>query len=397
MKQAVIIDAVRTPSGRGKEGGQLAGVHPVRLLGVVLRALVERAGCDPVQVDDVLTGCVTQAGEQAMNVGRYAWLGAGLPESVPATTIDRQCGSSQQAVHFAAQGVMAGAYELVIACGVESMSRVPMFSSTLGQVPFGPDVAERYRPGLVEQGVSAELISARWGLSREDLDQFSARSHALASEAQRSGAFDAEIVPLEGSDPNGASVLVSADETIRPGTTVEGLGRLHPAFKDDAMAARFPDIGWHITAGNSSPLTDGASAVLIASEAKAQELGLRPRARFREFAVVGDDPIQMLTGPIPATRRVLDRAGLSINDIDAFEVNEAFASVPMVWQREVGADPDRVNVHGGAIALGHPLGASGVRLLTTLLNVLDRHDWRYGLQTICEGGGMANAMVIERV
>jgi acetyl-CoA acyltransferase len=397
VQEAVIVDAVRTASGRGKPGGQLSGVHPVQLLSSTLRQLVERTGIDASSIDDVLTGCVGQAGEQSLNIGRSAVLGAGFPESVPATTIDRQCGSSQQAAHFAAQGVMAGAYDVVIACGVESMSRVPMGTATLGRDPYGPDVNRRYAPGLVSQGIGAELITARWGLSRDDLDTFAERSHRLAAETAAAGGFDAELVPVDATDGEGRSVTVDRDETIRPSTTREGLADLRPAFVDAETEERFPEIGWHITPGNSSPLTDGASAVLITTPEKAEQLGLRPRARFHSFAVVGDDPVKMLTGPIPATHRVLERAGLSIDDIDAFEVNEAFAPVPLAWQREVGADPDRVNVHGGAIALGHPLGASGTRLLTTLVNVLEKHSWRYGLQTMCEGGGLANATIIERI
>ena len=397
MQDAVIIDALRTPAGKGKPGGQLSGVHPTRLLSLTLRSLVERNGIDPAAVDDVLTGCVGQAGEQAMNIGRNAVLGAGFPESVPATTIDRQCGSSQQAAHFAAQGVMAGSYDVVIACGVESMSRVPMGSPAGSADPLGPDVNERYAPGLVNQGIGAELIAAKWGFSRQQLDEFAARSHELAAHASRSGGFDREVLPVKTTDADGAAVEATADETVRPGTDVDGLSGLKPAFHDERTADRFPEINWHITPGNSSPLTDGASAVLIMSADKARELGLRPRARFHGFAVVGDDPIKMLTGPIPATQRVLARTGMSIGDIDAFEVNEAFAPVPLAWRQELGADPARLNVRGGAIALGHPLGASGTKLLTTLLHVLEDNDWRYGLQTMCEGGGMANATVIERL
>ena len=397
MRNAVIVDAIRTPSGKGKPGGQLSTVHPTRLLSLTLQALVERNGFDAELIDDVITGCVGQAGEQALNIGRSAVLGAGFPESVPATTIDRQCGSSQQAAHFAAQGVMAGSYDLVIACGVESMSRVPMGSANLGADPMGPDVAARYSPGLVNQGIGAELIASRWKLSRDDLDVFAERSHRLAAAATDDGAFSRELLSIETTDAGGTPTYATADETIRANTSVAGLGQLRPAFLDDGLTDRFPEIGWHITPGNSSPLTDGASAVLIMSEEKADELGLRPRARFHGFSVVGDDPLQMLTGPIPATQRILERTGLGIDDIDAFEVNEAFAPVPLAWQHELGADPDRVNVRGGAIALGHPLGASGTRLLTTLLHVLEDHDWRYGLQTMCEGGGMANATVIERL
>ena len=397
MPEAVIVDAIRTPSGRGKPGGQLSGVHPVSLLAHTLRALVQRSDLDPAVVDDVITGCVSQAGEQTFNIGRNAVLAAGFDESVPATTIDRQCGSSQQAAHFAAQGVIAGAYDVVIACGVESMSRVTMGSSMMGQDPFGPEVNHRYSPGLVPQGISAELISAKWGFTREELDAFSARSHRLAAEATADGSFDREKIAVPAVDEDGVSFTAVDDETVRAGTDVDGLSQLKPAFFNEQMQTRFPQLQWHITPGNSSPLTDGASAVLIMSATRAEELGLRPRARFHAFSVVGDDPLYMLTGPIPATEKILARSGLKIDDIDAFEVNEAFAPVPLAWQRDVGADPDRVNVRGGAIALGHPLGASGTRLLTTLVHLLEDRGWRYGLQTMCEGGGLANATIIERV
>jgi acetyl-CoA acyltransferase len=402
MRSAVIVDAIRTPAGRGKTGGALSGVHPVDLLAGVLERLVARSGIDPLLVDDVLGGCVQQVGEQSLNLTRQAVLAAGLPQQVPATTIDRQCGSSQQAAHFAAQGVLAGAYDVVIACGVESMSRIPLGTAPMGRDPFGPRLARRYPEGLVHQGISAELIAARWKLEREQLDEFSARSHARAAAAAAAGGFDREIVPVtvEGSDgggPDGGTVTVTTDETVRGGTTVERLGALQPSFRTEEFAARFPEIGWHITPGNSSPLTDGASAVLIMEEARAVELGLTPRARFHSFAVVGDDPLLMLTGPIPATRKVLSRAGLAVDDIDAFEVNEAFAPVPLAWLVELGADPERLNPRGGAIALGHPLGASGTRLLTTLVHHLEDTGGRYGLQTMCEGGGLANATIVERL
>ncbi|MFE3857893.1 thiolase family protein [Streptomyces griseorubiginosus] len=387
MQSAVIVDVVRTPSGKGKPGGALSGTHPVELLATVLSALLRRNDLDPALVDDVIAGCVGQNGEQALNIARNAVLAAGLPETVPATTVDRQCGSSQQAAHFAAQGVLAGAYDIAIACGVESMSRVPMFSAVQGSDPYAP-LASRYPDGLIQQGVSAELIAARWKIDRQELDAFAARSHRLAAATAASGGFDGEIVPVGGHD---------TDETVRPTTTPQALAGLKPAFLDDATGRRFPEIDWRVTAGNSSPFTDGASAALIMSEDKAAALGLRPRARFHSFAVTGSDPLLMLTGVIPATVRVLERAGLAIDDIDAFEVNEAFAAVPLVWQRETGADPDRVNPRGGAIALGHPLGASGTRLLTTLVNHLEATGGRYGLQTMCEGGGMANATIIERL
>ncbi|KAA9153991.1 thiolase family protein [Amycolatopsis acidicola] len=392
MSSAVIVDAIRTPSGKGKPGGQLSELHPAELLSRTLRALTERTGLDPALVDDVIGGCVSQAGEQALNITRNAVLGAGFPEAVPATTIDRQCGSSQQAAHFAAQGVISGAYDVVIACGVESMSRVPMGTPNLGKNAAGPAVAARYPEGLVNQGVSAELISARWKFGRDELDEFSARSHARAAATAASGGFDAEILPIT---VNGATLTV--DETVRAGTTAEKLGGLKASFQDERLARRFPEIDWKITPGNSSPLTDGASAVLIMSEEKANALGLRPKARFHSFAVTGSDPLLMLTGVIPATQKLLARAGVSIEDIDAYEVNEAFAPVPLVWQREIGADPEKLNPRGGAIALGHPLGASGTRLLTTLVNHLEATGGRYGLQTMCEGGGMANATLIERL
>jgi acetyl-CoA acyltransferase len=328
-----------------------------------------------------------------MNIGRQAVLAAGFDETVPATTIDRQCGSSQQAAHFAAQGVIAGAYDIVIAGGVESMSRVPLGSSRQGGT-LAPGLAARYPDGLVNQGVSAELIADKWHLSREQLDSFSAESHRRAADAWAHGRFDSQVLPVLAP---GSSDAVAFDETVRSGTTAEGLAGLNPAFRTDELAARFPGLDWRITAGSSSPLTDAASAVLIMSAEKASELGLEPRARFHSFAVVGDDPLFMLTGPIPATRRVLERSGLSIDDLDAYEVNEAFASVPLAWAAEFGADSAKLNPWGGAIALGHAVGASGTRLLGTLVAYLEASGGRYGLQTMCEGGGMANATIIERV
>ena len=392
MRDVVIVDAIRTPSGRGKPGGALSGAHPVDLLADVLAALVARSDLDPVLVDDVIAGCVTQAGEQTGNVGRHAVLAAGLPVSIPATTIDRQCGSSQQAVHFAAQAIAAGAADVVIACGVESMSRLPLGSSTLGRDVAGARVRERFG-GLVHQGISAELIAARWGLTRDALDAYAAESHWRAAATD----FSAELLPVAVPGPDGDGVVVSADETVRPGTTPESLAGLAPAFEDPRAAVRFPEIAWRITAGNASPLTDGASGALLMGADVAVRLGLAPRARVVATAVVGDDPILMLTAPIPATARVLQRAGLTIDDVDAVEVNEAFASVPLAWLAETGADPARLNPRGGAIALGHPLVASGTRLLTTLLAQLDATGGRYGLQTMCEGGGMANALVVERL
>jgi acetyl-CoA acyltransferase len=384
MTTAVIVDAMRTPSGRGKPGGALSREHPVDLLATVLRSLLDRHDLDPTTIDDVIAGCVTQSGQQAVNVARNAVLAAGMPESVPATTIDRQCGSSQQAAQFAAQSVMAGVNDVVIACGVELMSSHPIGQATLGQDTMSPLLHERYPEGLVNQGISAELIAARWGLSRHELDVFAAQSHSRAARAD----FSSEILPIGD---------VRYDETIRPGTTVDGLAGLSPAFYDDAIAARFPEIKWRVTAGNSSPLTDGASAVLIMSEERARAFGLTPRARFHSFAVVGSDPIEMLTGIIPATHRVLERSGIKFDQLDSIEVNEAFASVPLAWMQEFPVDPAMVNPRGGAIALGHALGSSGTRLLTTLVNQLDTIGGRYGLQVMCEGGGMANATLIERL
>lgn len=388
--EAVIIDVVRTPVGRGKPGGMLSGVHPVDLLAGVLTAIVDRNDLDPGLLDDVIGGCVSQIGEQSYNVTRNAVLAAGFPETVPGTTIDRQCGSSQQAATFAAQAVLAGHADIVIACGVESMSRVPLGSSAAGADPYGSRIRARYPDGLVNQGVSAELIAAKWGFSREELDGFAARSHALAAEAGESGAFATELVPVAGVDR-------LADETVRPGTSLESLAGLNPAFRTDALAERFPEVAWSITPGNSSPLTDGASAALIMSADAAEKLGLEPRARFRAFSVVGSDPLYMLTGVVPATAKVLERAGLTHDDIDAYEVNEAFASVPLAWLAETGADVSKLNPRGGAIALGHALGSSGTRLLTTLVNQLEASDGTYGLQTMCEGGGMANATIIQRL
>ncbi|MFE6853288.1 thiolase family protein [Streptomyces sp. NPDC057674] len=387
MRDAVIVEAVRTPIGKGRTGGALSHVHPVALLSHTLRALIERSGIDPALVDDVIGGTVDQVGEQAMNTTRYAWLGAGFPESVPATTVDRQCGSSQQAVHFAAQGVLSGAYDIAVACGVESMSRVPMWSNVPpGADPFGPGVAERYPEGLVPQGISAELIAAKWSIGREAMDAFATSSHTRAARAWEAGLFDAEVAPYED---------VRRDESVRPATTPEILAGLRPAFEDPGFAERFPQIDWSVTAGNSSPVNDGASAVLVMAADTAAKLGLRPLARLHSFAVTGSDPLLMLTGVIPATEKVLRRAGLSLADIDLFEVNEAFASVVLAWQQETGADPAKVNVHGGAIALGHPLGASGTRLTTTLVHALRARGARFGLQTMCEAGGLANAMIVE--
>jgi len=387
MTEAVIIDAVRTPGG--KRGGQLKDWHPVDLAAEVLKDLVKRNDLDPATVDDVILGCVMQTGEQAVNVARNAVLAAGFPESVPGTTIDRQCGSSQQAVAFAAQGVMAGAYDVVIAGGVEAMTRVPMGVTMLqgpGQ-PFGPAMMARYDNGIVPQGISAELIAEKWGITREEADRLAYDSHMRAARATEEGRFDNEIVPIEITNEDGTREVMRRDQGIRPTTTMETLAGLKPAFKEDGQ----------VTAGNSSQITDGASAILIMSREKADELGLKPRARFVAFALAGVDPVTMLTGPIPATDKVLAKAGLTIDDIDRFELNEAFATVVAAWLRDTGADWEKTNVNGGAMALGHPLGASGGKLLATLLNELERSGGRYGLQTMCEGGGMANATIIERL
>ncbi|WP_329061342.1 thiolase family protein [Amycolatopsis sp. NBC_01480] len=397
MTDAVIIDAVRTPIGKGKPNGRLAGVHPVDLHAHALRSLVERTGIDPARIDDVISGAVGQIGEQSMNTARWAALAAGLPESVPAVTVDRQCGSSQQAIHFAAQGVISGAYDVVVASGVESMSRVPMGSQAAGQDPFGQGVAARYPEGLVPQGISAELIAAQWKLTRAQLDAYSAESHRRAASAWAGGKFAGEVAALKAPGADGTLVEVTQDESVRPGTTTEILAGLKPAFRAEHWEQRFPQLGWQVTAGNSSPINDGSAAVLITSSDTAKKLGLKPRARLHTFAVVGDDPLYMLTGVIPATRKVLERSGLKLSDIDAFEVNEAFASVVLAWQAEIGADLAKVNVNGGAIALGHPLGASGARLMTSLLSVLEQTGGRYGLQTMCEAGGLANATIIERL
>ena len=379
-RDAVVVDAVRTPVGR--RAGGLSGTHPVDLSAHVLDALVARTGLDPALVEDVVWGCVSQTGEQAVNVGRNAALAAGWPEDVVGVTLDRQCGSSQQAVHFAAAGVISGQYDVAVAGGVESMSRVPMLCTvTQGPgVPFGPRMMARYADvgGLVPQGESAEIIAERWKLSRTELDEIAVRSHANAAAAADSGGFDGELAPVGD---------VAADEGIRRGTSVETLAGLRTVFREDGV----------VTAGNSSQISDGAAALLITTSEVAARHGWRPLARLHAFATAGVDPVTMLTAPIPATARVLSRAGLQLDDIDAFEVNEAFASVVGAWLAETGADPARVNPRGGAIALGHPLGGSGARLMTTLVHHLVQTGGRWGLQTMCEGGGMANATVLERL
>jgi acetyl-CoA acyltransferase len=403
VSEAVIVDIVRTPTG--KRNGSLSGWHPVDLLASTFEALARRTGIDPAVIDDVIVGCVNQVGAQALNVGRSAVLAAGWPEAIPATTVDRQCGSSQQAAHFAAQAVLSGACDVVIAGGVEVMSKVPMRAQTTDPkygAPFGPRVDQRYADrenfgvrGRINQGLSAELIAQTWDISRADCDAFSARSHELAAKATADGRFVNEIIPLPARVldretgeviPAGDRIL-EHDEGIRPGSTVDALAGLKPSFMPEGL----------ITAGNSSQISDGASAMLVMSAERARQLGLRPRARFHAFSVAGVDPVMMLTGPIPATAKILQRTGLGLDDIDVFEVNEAFAPVVLAWLREHPADPERVNPNGGAIALGHPLGGSGGRLMATLLNELERTGGRYGLQTMCEGGGMANATVIERL
>ena len=382
---AVIVDALRTPIG--KKNGMLSDWHPVDLLAYVINEIAKRNNVEPKLIDDVIAGCVTQAGEQSVNIARNAVLAAGFPESVPGTTVDRQCGSSQQAIHFAAQGVLSGNYKIVIACGVESMTRVPMMSAASGPgMPFGPKMLERYNNIIFNQGLSAEMLAHKWRIDRETLDKFSLESHMKAANATSNGSFSREIIPITASAGQGGAI-VSADECIRAGTTIEKMASLKPVFRENGV----------ITAGNSSQISDGAAAVLIMDRSTAEKMGLRPIARFVSFAVAANDPVLMLTAPIPATFQVLDKAGLKISSIDRIEINEAFASVVLAWQAETKADMSLVNVNGGAIALGHPLGASGARLMSTLVHELDRSRSRYGLQTMCEGGGMANATIIERI
>ena len=375
QREAVIVEAVRTAIGR--RNGRLKDWHPVDLMAEVLSALVQRTGVDPALVEDVIIGCVSQVGEQSINIGRNAVLAAGFPEDVPGTTVDRQCGSSQQAIHFAAQGVLSGAYDIAMGS-----------SYTQGPgAPFGPRMLKRYDNGLVHQGISADLVAQKWELSREELDAFSLESHRRGARAIAEGRFSSQIVPVEVKNEDGTTAIFDRDEGIRTDTSLEKLASLKPAFKPDGL----------ITAGNSSQISDGAAAILVMERGVAEQLGLKPRARFVSFALAGDNPILMLTAPIPATYKVLKRAGLTLDQIDLVEINEAFASVPLAWQRETGADMSKVNVNGGAVAIGHPLGASGARLTTVLLHELERTGGRYGLQTICEGGGMANALIIERI
>src|SRR6266404_4190224 len=385
-REAVIVDAVRTPLG--KRDGMLKGWHPVELLAHTLKGLVERNRLNPELVDDVIAGCVMQVGEQSLNIARNAVLAAGFPESVPATTVDRQCGSSQQAIHFAAQGVLAGSYDIALACGVESMSRVPMGSAAANGPgkPFGPSMMRRYNNSHFNQGISAEMLAERWKLTRSDLDAYSLESHRRAAQARDECRFSREILPVAIETETG-TVQASRDEGIRPGGSLEKMATLKTVFKADGV----------VTAGNSSQITDGAAAVLIIERTTAERMGLRPMARFVAFALAAEDPVLMLGAPIPAMRRILEKSGLKLSDMDRVEINEAFASVVLAWQRETKADLARVNVNGGAIALGHPLGASGARLMTTLVHDLARSGSRYGLQTMCEGGGMANATIIERL
>lgn len=388
----VIVDIVRSPMGRGKAGGSLCQVHPVDLLSQTIQRLLARnPALDPGRVEDVIVGCVSQAGEQGFPPGRSAWLAAGLPQHVPSTTVDRRCGSSQQALHFAAQAISSGQCQIVLAGGIESMSRVPMGSARMGQDVFGAGYRARY-PLEFGQGVAAELVAARWGITREQMDTYAAQSHWRAEAARIDGRLAREIVAIN--TPQGDVV---EDETIRANTTLEALSSLKEAFSDSRISAEYPQINWSVTAGNSSQITDGASVALIMSEALASQIGLEPRARFVALDVIADDPVMMLTAPITATQRVLKKAKLSSGDIDHFEVNEAFASVPLAWLHEMKVDPTRLNPRGGAIALGHPLGASGARLMGSLINGLEETGGRYGLQTMCEAGGQANATIIERL
>ena len=390
MRRAALIDIVRTPFGKGREGGALSSEHPVDLYAKVIRALVERQDIDPNLIEDVITGCVLQVGEQAGNIGRQATLAAGLPESVPALTLDRKCGSAQQAIDSAAQGIIAGAYDVAIAGGVEMMSVVPMKMNRMGKDSEGPIFRERYPDGLVHQGIAAERIAARWQLGREELDRFSLMSHHKAAADQE--AVKKDIVPIRLSDGG----LVDRDEGIRAESNLEKMMSLRPAFENEEMKNRFPEISWSVTAASSSQVSDGAAACLLVEEKTAARLNLSPRAYLTHFAVSGDDPLMMLTGVIPATRKILKRAGLSIDDLGVYEVSEAFASVPLAWEKELQADPERLNVFGGAIAIGHPVGASGGRLVANLLRALESGRGQYGLVTMCESGGMANASLFER-
>lgn len=392
-RRAVVVDVLRTPFGRGRETGALAHWHPVDLYAQVLAGIVARNTIDPALIEDVISGCVLQVAEQSGNIGRQAALAAGFPESVPALTLDRKCGSAQQAVDFAAQGVLAGAYDLVLAGGVEMMSRVPMKANRMGKDNMGAAFHNRYPDGLVGQGISAELIAARWNITREEQDALALRSHVLAAAAER-GSTSQDILPVPGRE---SGTTVDCDEGIRRDSTLEKLAGLKPAYEDPKMQERFPELRWSVTAGNASQVSDGACAVLIAEEKTALRLGLTPRASVEAFAVSGDDPLMMLTGIMPATEKLLRRRGLSIQAIDAFEINEAFASVVLAWARHFEVDPERVNRLGGAIALGHPVGASGGRLLGNLIRTLEQESGRWGLQAMCESGGMANATLFQRL
>jgi len=378
MREAVVVEAVRTAVG--KRNGGLAGVHAADLSAVVLNALVDRTGLDPEVVDDVVWGCVGQLGDQSSNIGRYAVLAAGWPETIPGTTVNRACGSSQQALDFAVQAVMSGQQDVVVAGGVEVMSRVPLGASRAGGVPYGPQVLARYEGFSFNQGISAEKIAQKWGLGRGVLDEFSALSHERAAAAQDGGAFEAQIVPV-----SVETDAVTVDEGIRRGTSIDTLAKLKPSFQEDGV----------IHAGNSSQISDGAAALLVTTPEKARELGLTPIVRYRAGVVTGSDPVLMLTGPIPATEKVLRKAGVGLSEVGVFEVNEAFAPIPLAWLAETGADPALLNPLGGAIALGHPLGASGAVLMTRMIHHMRDHGIRYGLQTMCEGGGTANATIVE--
>jgi len=381
MRETVIVEAVRTAVG--KRNGGLAGVHPADLSAVVLNELMERAGVSPELVDDVVWGCVSQVGDQSANIGRYAVLAAGWPETIPGTTVNRACGSSQQALDFAVQAVMSGQQDVVVAGGVEVMSRVPLGAARATGMPYGPKVLARYDDFSFNQGISAELIAKKWGLSRTRLDEYSARSHELAAAAQDSGAFTEQIVPVFCDDGS----IVHEDEGVRRGTTAEKLAGLKPAFVEDGV----------IHAGNSSQISDGAAALLVTTSELALEMGLTPIVRYRAGAVAGADPVLMLTGPIPATEKVLGKSGVRLDEVGVFEVNEAFAPVPLAWLAETGADPERLNPLGGAIALGHPLGASGAVLMTRMVHHMRGNGIRFGLQTMCEGGGTANATLVELI
>ena len=397
MNPAYIVDIVRSPFAKGREGGALASVHPVDLFAQVLQALIARTRIDSAEVEDVIAGCVSQIGEQAGNIARHAWLAAGMAQSTPGVTLDRKCGSAQQALDFAAQAVMSGSCDVIVAGGVEMMSRVPAKWNRQGRDELGPMFRARYPQGLVSQGISAELIAARHGLSREALDAFALRSHERAALAADSGWLASQIVPIRVPAAEGEAALCRHDEGIRRDTSAARLASLAPAFADDGLKQRFPEIDWRVTAGGSSQITDGACAMLVCSETAVARLKLKPRARIVQSSVAGDDPIMMLTAIMPATRKLLAKTGLSIDDIDAFEVNEAFAPVVLAWQNALGADPEKVNAWGGAIAFGHPVGASGGRLMASLLSRLEQGGGRYGLQTMCESGGMANATLIERL